>query len=56
MCVLLVEEEGAEPHAGVGRGVEEEGPGERSSGQEEGGELTPTCTHTHASDWTECDD
>ncbi|KAG7235718.1 hypothetical protein INR49_002301 [Caranx melampygus] len=31
------EEEGAEPHAGVGRGVEEERQRERSSGQEEGG-------------------
>lgn len=34
---VSVAEEGAEPHAGSGRGVEEERPRERSSGQEEGG-------------------
>lgn len=44
---VSVEEEGAEPHAGSGRRVEEERPRARSSGQEEGGESTPiTQIHT----------
>lgn len=45
--LVLAEEEGAEPHAGVSRRVEEERPRERSSGQEEGGESTPAYTNSH---------
>lgn len=43
---VSVAEEGAEPHAGSGRGVEKERPRERSSGQEEGGAFT-AYTNTH---------
>lgn len=46
MLFALVKEEGAEPHAGSGRGVEEKRQRERSSGQQEGGEFTATYRHT----------
>lgn len=43
--LFAAEAEGAETHAGAGRGVEEEGRREGSSGQEEGEERIASAVH-----------